>query len=92
MVVLSTFIAVVGRPRSSFFLLRSTPTAAAWMYSRALERELFPFRSHRLGPPESIRYAAMAAAYPESMFTAVIPLAQELTADSSDARPENAAP
>ncbi len=39
-----------------------------------------------------MRYAAMAAAYPESMFTAVTPLAQELTADSSDARPENAAP
>ncbi len=34
----------------------------------------------------------MAAAYPESMFTAVIPFAQELTADRSDASPENAAP
>ncbi len=39
-----------------------------------------------------MRYAAIAAAYPESMFTAVIPLAQELTADRSDASPENAAP
>ena len=35
--------AVVGRPRSSFFLLRSTPIAAAWMYSLAVVRELFPF-------------------------------------------------
>ena len=30
-----TFTGVVGRPRSAFFLFRSTPIAAAWMYSRA---------------------------------------------------------
>ena len=39
-----------------------------------------------------MRYAAIAAAYPESMFTAVTPLAQELIAESNDAMPESEAP
>jgi len=39
-----------------------------------------------------MRNAAIAAAYPESMLTAVTPFAQELTAERSDARPSNAAP
>lgn len=34
----------------------------------------------------------MAAAYPESMLTAVTPLAQELMAERSEARPPSAAP
>ncbi len=39
-----------------------------------------------------MRYAAIAAAYPESMLTAVTPFAHELTAERSEASPENAAP
>ena len=52
----------------------------------------FSFRSHRRGPPERMRYAAIAAAYPESMLTAETPLAQELTAESREASPWKAAP
>jgi len=39
-----------------------------------------------------MRYAAIAAAYPESMFTAVTPLAQEFNAARSEATPPSAAP
>jgi len=39
-----------------------------------------------------MRYAAIAAAYPESMFTAVTPLAHEFNAARSDAIPSKAAP
>jgi len=39
-----------------------------------------------------MRYAAIAAAYPESMFTAVIPLAHEVTAERREEIPSSAAP
>jgi hypothetical protein len=39
-----------------------------------------------------MRYAAMAAAYPESMLTAVTPLAHEFRAERSEATPESEAP